>query len=166
MGKLVLREYADRYKKEVIKLNKDAISASEIASKSWNPQWEGELHKIRSVYIGNGGAFLLAFKLDKLVGMGGLLRVDGATAKVKWVRVHPDCQKQGVAMLIIGALEKKARSLGYKRLVADAVRGNAAAEGMLMKSGFKSNGGKTFDGVVFLRKLFGKKLASFEKKLG
>lgn len=136
-GQLEFREYESRYQKAVLELHELALKQSKYAKDSWDPTWDEDLGRIEETYLKNNGAFLLLLSGEKLVGMGALLKVDEDTAKVKRMRVRAAYQKKGLSKLIIAELEKKARQLGYKKLIADTAKGNLPAEKMLLKAGFK-----------------------------
>ena len=99
---------------------------------------------------------MLVFEGGKLVAMGGLLKIDGKTAKSKRLRVHPEYQGRGLAKLVLTELEASAKKLGFETITADCIKGNAQITDLNLKMGFKMAGEQVFDGVLCT--LFEKKL--------
>ncbi|VVB58766.1 Acetyltransferase (GNAT) family protein [Candidatus Anstonella stagnisolia] len=149
--------FEQKYQNAVLALNELAVGRSEYIGGTVDPNWHGDLGKIKEDYLGNNGAFLLWLDGGRLVGMGGLLKIDAGTANVKRVRVHPDYQRKGLSAEILAELERRARLLGYRKLVANTAKGNVPAEKMFMKAGFKPVGEKEFFSVPCT--LFEKRLA-------
>ncbi len=137
-----------KYQKSVLEMNEISLKQSEYIGKTVNAGWHDDLGKIKEAYLDGNGAFLLWLDNGKLTGMGGLLKVDATTAKIKRIRVHPDYQRRGLSGEIFAELEKKARQLGYCRLIADTAKGNMPAEKMLRKAGFLPIEEKYFDPVT------------------
>jgi len=65
------------------------------------------------------GAFLLARRDGRVVGCGGVHRLDAATAEVKRMWVDGACRGQGLGRSLLDALEGEARRLGCTRVVLD-----------------------------------------------
>jgi len=136
--------FKQKYLKAVLALNELSVKQSEYIGKSVSPKWHDDLSKIKQKYADKKGAFLLWFSGSRLIGMGGIMRINASAAFIKRVRVHPSCQRKGLSAKILAALEKKAIALGYKKLVANTAKGNVPAEKMLIKAGFMATGEKDF----------------------
>lgn len=150
--------FKQKYLKAVLALNELSVKQSEYIGKSVSPKWHDDLSKITQKYTDKKGAFLLWFSGSRLIGMGGILRINAGTAFIKRVRVHPHYQRKGLSAKILAALEKKAIALGYKKLVANTAKGNIPAEKMLLNASFRPTGEKEFFCVPCT--LFEKKLKS------
>ena len=68
------------------------------------------------------GAFLLAWSDTLAVGCVSLRPLQGDTAEVKRLWVHPDARGQGLARRLMAAIEAEARRLGYRDLRLDTNR--------------------------------------------
>lgn len=139
--------FEPKYKAAVLELNQLSVSQSEYIGKTVSPAWHNDLEKIEETYFGNKGAFLLWLDDGRLIGMGGFLKLDAGTAFIKRIRVHPDFQRKGLSSQILAELEKQAVSIGYKKLQANAAKGNVPAEKMLLNAGFRPFGEKEFFSV-------------------
>jgi ribosomal protein S18 acetylase RimI-like enzyme len=121
-----------------------------------NGPWDDDLRQIESVYLSGGGEFLVGTIEGRMVGMGALRRRSAEVAEVKRMRVHPDSQRRGVGRAILVALERRARELGYARLVLDTTTRQQAAIGLYRGHGFVATGRTTVAGMPTL--LFAKRL--------
>jgi GNAT superfamily N-acetyltransferase len=63
-----------------------------------------------------GGVFLVAWLRGEPVGCGGVRAHAGATGEIKRMYVAHTARRGGVARTVLGALEERARTLGYTRL--------------------------------------------------
>ncbi|MBU0532469.1 GNAT family N-acetyltransferase [Candidatus Micrarchaeota archaeon] len=140
--------FEPKYQKAVLELNELALKRSKYIGKTVDSNWHDDLVKIKELYLDNNGAFLLWLVGDKLIGMGGLLKVDTNTANIKRIRVHPDYQHKGLSSEILAELEKRARVLGYNRLITNVAKGNIPAEKMFLKANFKPVEEKHFFSVL------------------
>jgi GNAT superfamily N-acetyltransferase len=59
------------------------------------------------------GAFLVGWREDQPVCCGGVKRLDDRVCEIKKMYVVPELRGQGVARLLLRALEATARELGY-----------------------------------------------------
>jgi putative acetyltransferase len=68
----------------------------------------------RHQLLRDDGAFFVAERPDRLVGVGGW-SPDGMVAEIAWLRylfVHPDSARQGVGRQLVGVIEADARGRG------------------------------------------------------
>jgi GNAT superfamily N-acetyltransferase len=63
-----------------------------------------------------GGVFLVAWVDGQPVGCGGIRAHDADIGEIKRMYVTPPARRTGVARAVLGALESRARTLGYARL--------------------------------------------------
>lgn len=128
--------FESKYQKAVLELNELSLKHSEYIGRTVDSKWHDDLKEIKKNYLDNHGTFLIWLIDEKLIGMGGLLRIDTNTANIKRIRVHPDYQQKGLSSEILAELEKRGRKLGYKKLIANTAKGNIPAEKMFLKAGF------------------------------
>jgi len=60
-----------------------------------------------------GGAFIVGYRDGVALCCGGVKRLDAETCEIKRMYVVPQARGQGVARILLEALEDRARSLGY-----------------------------------------------------
>lgn len=110
---------------------------SYISDAQARKQLDTDLKNIRSTYLDNRGEFLLARHNNTIIGMGGLRNVDQTTAEIKRMRVKPQYQGQGIGKLILDALIKKAKALGYHKIILDTAVKQTAAQHLYQSRGFQ-----------------------------
>lgn len=84
-----------------------------------------------------GGLFLIADSAQTIAGCVGLLQQANATAEVKRLYVRPAFRGQGLGERLITALIERARQLGIKRLILDAVPQTTVAQRLYECLGFQ-----------------------------
>jgi GNAT superfamily N-acetyltransferase len=77
-----------------------------------------ELHRYPAQQFAaeNGGAFLLLVRDGVVIAGGAYKRVSATTAEIKRVWTNPDYRRQGLARVIMAALEDAAAAVGYTAL--------------------------------------------------
>ena len=78
--------------------------------------WDEDQHHIQEEYIDGGSEFLVGTRGGRVFAMGALMRSSSGRAEIKRMRVHPDCQRQGLGREVLRALEARAVELGYAAL--------------------------------------------------
>jgi GNAT superfamily N-acetyltransferase len=84
-----------------------------------------------------GGAFFVAWRDDRPVGTGGLRRVDDEVGEIKRMYVIPGARRSGVARAILHAIEARATSLGYQRLILETGTMQPEAIGLYTAHGYE-----------------------------
>ncbi len=84
------------------------------------------------------GAFLVARSDRDVVGCGGVQRIDGATAEIKRMWVHPDRRGEGLGRRLLAELESTARSLGFDTVVLDTNASLQEAIALYERRGYES----------------------------
>jgi GNAT superfamily N-acetyltransferase len=104
-----------------------------------------------------GGTFLVGWEDEVAVCCGGLKRLDEATCEIKRMFVIVPARGRGIAGLLLDALERAARDLGYTVARLDTGRHQPHAQRLYERAGYVSV--EDFNGNPF---------ASFwgEKRLG
>ena len=84
-----------------------------------------------------GGGFIVGWVDGEPVCCGGVKRLDEATCEIKKMYVVPALRGQGVARILLHALEEQARDLGYTiaRLDTGPKQGNA--RGLYESEGYR-----------------------------
>jgi GNAT superfamily N-acetyltransferase len=83
-----------------------------------------------------GGAFLVGYDGELAVCCGGVKRLDERTGEIKKMYVVPGARGTGVARRLLGALEGKARELGYDVARLDTGPKQLSARGLYESEGY------------------------------
>jgi ribosomal protein S18 acetylase RimI-like enzyme/ADP-ribose pyrophosphatase YjhB (NUDIX family) len=142
-GALQIRRYRDADAGVVVRLHDEALAPTGAHLPG---PWNDDLNDVPRVYLNAGGEFLVGELEGKVVAMGALRRVDDATAEVKRMRVFPAQQRRGFGAAILGALENRARELGYVKLVLDTSEQQVAARALYERHGFREVGTRPWQG--------------------
>jgi GNAT superfamily N-acetyltransferase len=82
------------------------------------------------------GAFLVAWLQEAPVGCGGVRAHDGAVGEIKRMYTRPSARRRGVARVLLGAIEDRARALGYARLLLETGTRQPEAIGLYESFGY------------------------------
>ncbi len=85
----------------------------------------------------NGGAFLLLIRDGVVVAGGAYKRVTETTAEIKRVWTNPDYRRQGLARVIMSALEDAAASVGYTEVELTTGARQPEALGLYLALGYE-----------------------------
>ncbi len=83
-----------------------------------------------------GGAFLVGWREGRPVCCGGVKRLDERACEIKKMYVAPEVRRQGVARVLLRALEDKARELGYVIARLDTGPRQHTAERLYRSAGY------------------------------
>jgi len=100
---------------------------------------EGSIHEISassSELSPPSGAFLVLRDGAQAVGCGGLKRLDAETCELKRMYLRPDARGRGLSRVLLGALEERARQLGYRRARLDTGDRQPAARRLYETAGY------------------------------
>lgn len=101
------------------------------------PNPEDNFFELRDEQVdGRQGVLLVARVGGEPVGCGALRRLDPATGEVKRMYVAPAARGTGVGARILDELERRARSLGIRRLVLETGERQASAVRLYERAGF------------------------------
>lgn len=112
------------------------VALTTVGAHAGNGAWDDDLHAIETVYLADGGEFLVGTLGGKLVAMGALRRDSADTAELKRMRVLPPYQRRGFGRAILEALEARAVALGYRQLWLDTTTEQTAALGLYAQAGY------------------------------
>jgi GNAT superfamily N-acetyltransferase len=152
---LTIRRYQAGDREAVWSLHNLALE--EVGAHAGNGPWDEDVRRVEATYLGDGGEFLVGVLEGRVVAMGALRRRSAEVAEVKRMRVHPQVQRRGFGRAILVALERRARELGYVRLVLDTTTLQRAAIALYRDHGYVETGRATVAGFPTL--LFAKRLA-------
>ncbi len=93
------------------------------------------------------GAFLLVWRGDDPVACGGLKRLDAEACEIKRMFVAPQARGEGLAGVLLVALEDEARRLGYAIARLDTGPRQPHAQRMYERAGYRPIG--NFNGNPF-----------------
>jgi GNAT superfamily N-acetyltransferase len=151
---LHIRRYEPQDHDEVWDLHNLALW--QVGAHAGNGPYDDDLHDIESVYLNNGGEFLVGLLDSEIVAMGAIRRITHDKAEVKRMRVHPDHQRKGFGQQTLTALEARARELGYTTLALDTAVIQTAAQQLYLKNGYRETGRTVlsgFDAILFEKEL-------------
>ncbi len=114
---LTVRRYEPRDHDAVAKLHN--LVLKKAGAYIADGPWGADIDAIESEYLDNGGEFLVGELDGTIVAMGGLQRINEHTAKIRRMRIDPDCQRRGYGKIILEQLESRAVELGYSKIVLD-----------------------------------------------
>lgn len=83
------------------------------------------------------GDFLALARDGRLIGCGGIKRLDSQACEVKRMYVLPAARGQGLSRVLLDALEQRARALGYSVARLDTADRQPAAERLYEGSGYR-----------------------------
>ncbi len=150
-------KYAD-FMKMTSRLHFEGLqqTASMITDPDARKNLDRDLQDIKKEYLDNKGEFFVATIDDAVVGIGALRKKDEEIAEIKRMRVTPTFQGKHIGSLILDQLIKRAKKLGYKKLILDTAINQKVAQKLYESRGFK----KTHRG-----QLFGQETVYYELKI-
>ncbi len=98
--------------------------------------WTDDLSDIEATYL-RGGDVIVGIEGDRIVAMGAIKPVDASTVEMKRVAVDPNHHGQGLGQALLGAIEARARALGFKRMILDTTSKQVAARRLYDKNGYR-----------------------------
>ena len=135
---VAIRRYRPGDREAVRKLHDAALN--DVGAHLGTGPWDGDLDAIESVYLENGGEFLVGVLGGEVVAMGALRRDPGGRAWITRMRVSPRLQGQGIGQNLLDALHRRAQELGYESLHLDTTAGQTAARRLYEKNGYRETG--------------------------
>ena len=102
-----------------------------------NPEYNCDVNNIIVEYIQKDGDFFIPTYNRPINNMGDLKSVVDETTETKWIQVTPVYQGHDIGELILDNIIRKARELGYKKLVLDTTAKQLIAQQLYQKRGFR-----------------------------
>ena len=109
--------------------------------------WDDDMRDIDTVYLRDGGDFLVGEDDGRVVAMGALRRISDTEVELKRLRVAPERQRAGIGQAIFIALLERAHDLGYATVRLDTAVTAAAMQRLAGKHGFREMGRTTLAGI-------------------
>ncbi len=134
MNKLKIRRYKSSDNPVVWKLHELGLAEIGVRPRR-NGRLDKDLKDIEEIYL-NGGDFIVGEYLGNVVAMGAFKKNDNTVAELKRMRVHPDFQSRGFGQAILNELEKRARKLGFKKIILDSSKDWIKAQNFYRKNGY------------------------------
>ncbi|UAW98569.1 GNAT family N-acetyltransferase [Halopseudomonas nanhaiensis] len=98
--------------------------------------FEGEMARIESVFTLPRGLYTFVIVNSKVAGGVGFRHIDPETAEVKRLYVRPQYQGLALGRALMNSMLDKLASLGYRRVVLDAVPPTVHAQSLYVSMGF------------------------------
>jgi GNAT superfamily N-acetyltransferase len=153
---LHIRRYVPGDRRAVRRLHDDALT--EVGAHLGSGSWDDDLDEIESVYLKQGGEFLVGVLDGEVVAMGALMRISPERAGLKRMRVRPGLQGRGYGQAMLDALHRRASELGYSTLRLDTTVQQRAAQRLYLKNGYSEVGRGVvgpFDCIFYEREILG-----------
>lgn len=99
--------------------------------------FDDEIRNLRKVYGPPTGCLLLANDGTRYAGCVALRRFDDTAGEMKRLYVRQAHRKSGVGRILVETMIRKARELGYKRIVLDTLPDMSAALSLYRSLGFQ-----------------------------
>jgi DNA-binding MarR family transcriptional regulator/predicted N-acetyltransferase YhbS len=102
------------------------------------------------------GEFVVARDGANVIACGGIQRIDGTTAEVKRMWVHPEWRGAGIGRRLLTHLEERIGALGYRRVVLDTNATLTEAIAMYETAGYTAT--ERYNGNPYAQRWFAKDL--------
>ncbi len=135
---IAIRRYRPGDREAVRDLHDAALN--DVGAHLGTGPWDADLDAIESVYLENGGEFLVGVLGGEVVAMGALRRDPDGRAWITRMRVSPHLQGQGIGQTLLDGLHRRAVDLGYTTLHLDTTVGQVAAQRLYEKNGYRETG--------------------------
>jgi GNAT superfamily N-acetyltransferase len=154
MSALVIRDYEPADHETLVELNRYGLAAAGVPEDA--DIYRGDLDDIAGTYLSQRGVMLVGEVEGAVVAMGGLWQVDAASCEIRRMRVRPNHQGRGYARALLGALEDRARQLGYETALLVTGPEQHPAIDLYRSAGYEQGEVERFgelDGVRLLKRL-------------
>lgn len=135
---LTVRRYEPADRVAVRNLHDEALH--DVGAHLGDGPWDSDLDTIESVYLQDGGEFLVGVLEGEVVAMGALRRNPDGQAWITRMRVSPNLQGQGIGQTLLDGLHRRAAELGYGTLHLDTTVHQTAARRLYEKNGYREVG--------------------------
>lgn len=115
MSQIIIAEYKDSYKDQVIGLVGECLVDQEVIQESDLPIDDGDLQKIPEVYKGKS-RFWIALDREKVVGTVGILDRGESIAKLRRMFVQKEYRGTGLGQKLLDTALQFARESGYVKI--------------------------------------------------
>jgi GNAT superfamily N-acetyltransferase len=140
-----LIRYQSEYQEQMLELHRSAIEGFILGMSQ--QQDEADLTAVEEVYLRNHGEFLLGFMDERLVAMGGFMRLSDDLAELRRMRIARELQGRGCGTLLLRELERRAFRSGVRTLCLETARRRPRTLEFYRKHGYQETG-QSFYGAV------------------
>ncbi len=112
--------YQNEHQEAIIALHRSNVSGFALGMSQQED--EADLMAIAEVYLQAGGEFLVGFRDDQLVAMGGFKRLSETSAELKRMRIAKDLQGHGYGTQLLQELERRAGQMGIRTLQLETAK--------------------------------------------
>lgn len=150
---LCIRRYGPADREAVRRLHDEALN--DVGAHLGDGGWDADLDHIESVYLRDGGEFLVGVLEGWVIAMGALRLDPDGRAWITRMRVAPRLQGRGIGQTLLDRLHRRAAELGHGTLYLDTTVGQAAARRLYEKNGYTQTGRGTvgpFECLYYERK--------------
>lgn len=150
---VAFRRYKPADREAVWNLHNEALH--DVGAHLGNGRWDSDLDAIESVYLEDGGEFLVGVLKGEVVAMGALRRDSEGRALITRMRVAPNLQGRGIGQKLLDALHRRAAELGHRTLRLDTTVQQTAAQRLYERNGYRETGRGTvgpFECLYYERK--------------
>lgn len=109
--------------------------------------WDDDMRDVDTVYLRDGGDFLVGEDDGRIVAMGALRRISDTEVELKRLRVAPERQRSGIGQTMFVALLERAQDLGYATTRLDTAVTATPMQRLVSKHGFREVGRTTLAGI-------------------
>jgi ribosomal protein S18 acetylase RimI-like enzyme len=146
---MLIRRFTRTDQRDVLRLHRAAMADTGLCPGD-GVYYDDDLPHLEEVYLRCGGEFLVGTIGTELIAMGGLRRIDDATAEMVRVRVAPHRQRRGHGAAIVTALEARAREMGFCALRCDTTTRQTAALSLYRGMGWRETARRRVGGIVIV----------------
>jgi GNAT superfamily N-acetyltransferase len=116
-----------------------ALADAQQAESRGRNAGEGDIGPTRTgaMFEPPDGVFLVVREEGRAIACGGVARFDETRGEVKRMYVVPEARGRGLGRLVLEALEREARRLGYHGLVLETGTAHEEALGLYRSSGYE-----------------------------
>ncbi len=133
-----IRRYEAGDREAVRRLHDDALR--DVGAHLGDGPWDSDLDAIESVYLQDGGEFLVGTLEERIVAMGALRLDPDGRAWITRMRVSPRLQGRGIGQTLLDALHRRAAELGHETLHLDTTVQQVAAQRLYERNGYRETG--------------------------
>ena len=145
---LRMRRYEEADHDQVWALHLEGILGTTRDYPTTDPKYDEDLTRLEEVYLGEGSNFWVVEAPDGLVAMAAISRIDGATGRLRRMRVTEAWRRKGVAKALLDKAITFCRACGYDRLILDTTEQQTAAQRMYESAGFVKLGQRSLGPFV------------------
>lgn len=146
---LLIGDYEPADHDTLVELNRYGLAAAGVPEDG--DIYGGDLDDIAGSYLSRRGAMLVGAVEGEVVAMGGLWQVDALGCEILRMRVRPIHQGKGFARALLGALEGRARQLGYETAALVTGQDQHPAIDLYLSSGYVQGEVERFGDLIGVR---------------